>query len=243
VFVEFQGTGNLYRSTNGGNGFSFVGNGISGSDRNCFLPPYLIDPDDPDRMLYATHRVYESANGGSSWSPLSDDLTTGSGAIRALAIAPSDPQVVYAATNDGNVLYSDDGGASFALRLAGNPGSPRVTRELFVHPGDPQTAWLAVGVFGATQLRKTTDGGASWSALDTHLPDVPVNVVAVLPGARDRIFAGTDAGLYFSPDGGASWQRYGKGLPRAPVIDLLLEPERGRVVAATQGRGVWRAPL
>jgi photosystem II stability/assembly factor-like uncharacterized protein len=194
-------------------------------------------------MLYATHRVYESANGGSSWSPLSGDLTNGSGAIRALALAPSDPQVVYAATNDGRVLFSNDGGASFQPRLTGNPGWPRVTRELFVHPTEPLTAWLAVGAFGVTQLAKTTDGGASWSPLDTHLPDVPVNVVAVLPGARDRIYAGTDAGLLFSPDGGASWQRYGKGLPRAPVIDLLLEPERGRVVAATQGRGVWRASL
>src|SRR5262249_31099781 len=56
-FVEFQGTGNLYRSTTGGSSFSLSSSGISGGDRNCFLPPYLIDPTNSNHMLYGTQRV------------------------------------------------------------------------------------------------------------------------------------------------------------------------------------------
>jgi len=244
LFVEYQGTGNLYRSTNGGGNFSWSGNGINYTDRNCFLPPYLIDPTNPDRMLYATHRVYRSVTGGSSWSPISGDLTNGSGAIRTLAFAPSDPDVVYAATNDGNVLVSFDGGSSFDLIASGVPGWPRVTREIFVDPTDPLTMYLAVAHYGEAQVRRTRDGGQTWEALDDTLPDVPVNTVAVdVRGPRPVIYAGADAGLYRSLDAGDSWDRFGEGLPNAAVIDLQLDIGRGWLIAATQGRGAWSIPI
>jgi len=246
VFVEYQGTANLFFSDDGGASWSYSGNGIDTSDRNCFLPPYLIDPADPDRMLYATHRIYESTNAGQSWSPLSGDLTTGTGAVRSLAIAPSDSSVIYAATNDGNLAVSTDGGANFQTVLTNLPGWPRVTREICVHPTDPQTAYLAVAAFGVEQLRRTTDGGMTWNALDQNLPDVPVNTVAVRPANStdpQLIFAGTDSGLLVSANDGTTWERYGRGLPHAPIIDILLEPARNRIVVGTQGRGAWRAPL
>ena len=244
VFVEFQGTGNLYRSLDGGMSFSWSGSGISGSDRNCFLPPYLIDPTDSNRMLYATQRIYRSVDGGSSWVPISGDLTTGVGAIRTLVQAPTNPQVVYAATNDGNVQVSSNGGTSWNLALSGIPGWPRVTRELAVSPLDPSRAYLAVAAFGTTQLYRTTDTGTSWTPIDQNLPDIPVNTVAVwqAPGG-EVLFVGTDTGLLWSPNGGELWERFGAGLPTAPVIDILVEPTRNRITLTTQGRGAWRARL
>ena len=245
-FVEFQGTGNLYRTIDSGGSFSYVGNGIDGNDRNCFLPPFLIDPTDSSRMFYGTHRLYRSTNGGSNWSAISPDLSTGTGAIRSLALAPSNPDVIWAATNDGNVQVSIDGGTSFVPRLSGRPGWPRVTRELFVHPTDQETVLLGTAAFGTDQVQRTTDGGLTWEALDAGLPDVPVNTVALVlasGGMPERIFAGTDSGLFVTLDDGASWKRYGRGLPNAPVIDVLVEPERNRLVVGTQGRGAWVAPL
>ena len=240
-FVEFQGTGNLFRSTNSGNSYSFSGSGLGG--RNAFLPPYLIDPSDSSVMYYGSHYISKSTNSGTSWSPISGDLTTGSGAIRSLAIAPSDPAVLYAATNDGNVLVSTDSGVQWTVVRSGHPGWPRVTRELFVHPRDAQKVWLAVAAFGSERVLYSEDGGASWISVAGDLPDVPVNTVAVLPGSPDVLFAGTDQGLYASSDGGVHWRRYGRSLPYAPVIDLLLEPRRTRLVVATQGRGAWVASL
>lgn len=245
VFVESQGTANLYRSTNAGDSFSFVGGDIFG--RNCFLPPYLIDPANPDRMLYATERLFQSLDGGSNWSPLSADLTDGAGAIRAIAIAPSDPIHVYAATNDGNVLASTDAGATFTLIRDNNPGWPRVTREIEIHPTDPRTMYLAVASFNADQVLRTTDGGQSFEPLDGDLPDVPVNVIAVDPrGANGRIpvlYAGADDGLYRSVNAGVNWHRYAQGFPRVAVIDLSLDGAREVLIIATQGRGAWRVPI
>jgi hypothetical protein len=191
-------------------------------------------------MIYGTHRIYESNNGGLNWSPISGDLTTGSGAIRALAFAPSNSQVVYAATNDGNFLRSDDGGHVFDLLLVDNPGWPRVTREIFVHPSEPMTVYLAVASFGEDQVLRSTDGGQSWVTLDGDLPDLPVNVIAVdVRGRAPAIYAGADAGVFRSVNDGVSWHRYGLGLPNVPVIDILLETGRNRLVIGSQGRGAW----
>jgi photosystem II stability/assembly factor-like uncharacterized protein len=241
VFVEYQGTGNLYRSTNGGTNFNYSGSGINTGDRNCFLPPYLIDPTNSNRMLYCTHRVYRSTDGGTSWSAISGDLTNGSpGAIRSIAMAPSDPNVVYVVTNDGNVQVSLNGGSAWTRVLQNVPGWPRVTRQIAVSRDDPLTVYLAVAYFGEQQIRRSRDGGQSWEPLDARLPDIPVNTVAVDERAAPPVlYAGAEDGVYRSISGGGSWARYGEGLPRTAVIDLRLEEGRKRLIAATQGRGAW----
>ena len=244
VFAEFQGTANLYRSTNQGNSFSWVGSDISSGDRNCFMPPYLIDPTDSGRMLYATHRIWRSTDGGSNWSAHSGDLTTGSGAIRALAQCESDPDTVWAVTNDGNVAVSKDGAANFTTVRSGHPGWPRVTREIAIHPDQPDEAYLATAWFGTEQILRTRDSGQSFEALDTHFPDLPVNTVAI--DARTPftvLYVGAERGVYRSTDDGASWARTGIGLPNVPVVDLQVDEVHARLIAATQGRGLWTLDL
>lgn len=245
MFTESQGTGNLYRSTNGGGSFATSATGIVTSDRNCFMPPHLADPNNAARAIYGTHRVYESLNSGASWAPISGDLTGGgSAAIRSLAIAPSSSSYVYAATNDGRVLVSRDRGVSFSLVATGNPGWPRCTRELAVHPSAPETVYLAGARFGVPHVRRSINGGTTWTTLDGDLPDVPVNTVGVdARPATPVLFAGADDGLYVSASDGGQWRRFGCGLPAAPVIDVQIDTGRERVVVATQGRGVWVAPL
>lgn len=245
MLAEYQGTGNLFRSTNGGASFSFSGSGINTGDRNCFLPPHAFDPQTSGRMLYATHRIYQSVNNGGSWSAISGDITGGSpAAVRALAIAPSDAQTVYAATNDGRVLVSRDGGRNFTLKLTDRPGWQRVTREIAVDPLEDGTAVLATAWFGVDQVQATFDHGDTWVTLDGDLPDVPVNCVAVHHDGTDRfIFAGTDAGVYVTADDGGTWTLFGLRMPHSPVMDLVVDVVQGRLVASTQGRGAWHMPL
>lgn len=244
MFAEYQGTATLFRSTNGGSSFSGSSSGINSGDRNCFLPPYEIDPTNSNRMLYCTHRVYESMNGGTSWTAVSGDLSNGAGAIQSIAIAPSNPQVAYVATNDGNVSVSTDGARTFTRVLSGIPSWPRTTRSIFVHPGDDQTAYLAVAQYGVNKIRRTRDRGQTWEPLDGDFPDVPANTIAVdTRGAVPRIYVGADDGVYRSLDDGRAWRRFGVGLPRCAVIDLRLDIGRNRLVVATQGRGAWEASL
>lgn len=241
ILVEYQGSGSLYRSTNGGASFNFSGSGISGGDRNCFVSPFLLDPTNSNLAYYGTYRLYRSINGGANWSVLSGDLSNGSGSIRSLAIAPSNPTNLYAATNDGNVLVSTNSGANFTVIQSGNPGWPRVTHELTIDPNDAATLYLAGAAFGADQIRRTRDRGQNWETLDGGLPDVPVNVIAIDTRAGGLVlYAGTDAGLLRSIDGGMNWAKFGRELPNAPVVDLLIDFPRDRISVSTQGRGVWQ---
>jgi photosystem II stability/assembly factor-like uncharacterized protein len=241
MFVEFQGTGNLGRSTNGGASFVDVGAGLTG--RNCFLPPYLIDPDNPSRIIYATQSTWVSNDTGAFFEVLSADVTAGgTAAIRSMAIAPSDSRYVYVSTNDGRVLASVDGGASFALCITGHPGWPRCTREIFVSPDDPRTLYVAAAGYNSQRVLHSTDAGGTWTPIGAGLPNLPVNTVAAdVRTTPHRIFAGTEEGVW-AREGGV-WSRYGVGIPRVPVIDLLVEPARNRIIASTQGRGVFIAPL
>ncbi len=242
-FVEYQGTGNLYRSVGGGY-FRRSSFGIYG--RNCFLPPFAIDPSNGSRMIYGTERVFLSVNGGASWRAISGDLTNGgSAAINGLEIAPSNGKYIYVRTNDGNVQVSEDGGTTWSLRRKGVPGWPRTTRPFAVDPRDPKRVYLAVGWFGTDQVLFSSDAGRTWSALDGVLPDLPVHCLALdarAPGPP-VIYAGTDAGVFRTDDHGYSWFLYGEGLPNCPVVDLRLDSGRNRLVAATQGRGCWLLPL
>jgi photosystem II stability/assembly factor-like uncharacterized protein len=59
--------------------------------------------------------LYQTVNEGVLWTPISGDLTKGSGAISTIAVSPSDPKTIYIGTSDGSVRVSRDGGATFAL--------------------------------------------------------------------------------------------------------------------------------
>jgi len=244
VFACYQGTGNIFRSTTGGSGMVQISTGIAVSDRAAFFAPFAIDPSNPQRMLYATHRIYESVNGGTNWTPISGDVTSGAGAIRSIAIAPSDPLFVYVATNDGRICVSQDGGVSFVVRITNHPGWPRITREITIDPTNARTVYLAVAAFGTDQVLRSTDAGQTWQSLDGNMPDVPVNVVQI-DTLTGFLYAGTDNGLFCSTNGGTTWKRFGNGLPFAAVIDLFVEPSKARVFVATQGRGAWivRVPV
>jgi photosystem II stability/assembly factor-like uncharacterized protein len=242
-FVEYQGTGNLFRSVNG----SFYRRSSSGIfGRNCFLPAFAIDPSNGNRMVYGTERVFLSSNGGTRWTAISGDLTNGGGAaIRGIEVAPSDGNYIYASTNDGNVQVTRDGGRSWSKILLRVPGWPRTTRPFAVDPRDPKKVYFATGWFGVVQLRFSSDAGKNWKSLDGDLPDVPVHCLGLEAGGPGDpvLFVGTDQGVWRSQDHGKHWERYGDGLPNVPVVDLRMDPGRNRIVVGTQGRGIFWIPL
>jgi photosystem II stability/assembly factor-like uncharacterized protein len=242
LFMENQGTGNLYRSLNGGS-LQRQSSGITG--RNCFLPPYEIHPQNPLDMIYGTERVFRSTDGASSWSPISPDLTAGgAAAIQGLAWSTSDPRVIWASTNDGRVQVTTDLGQSWRLVRQGLVTWARTTRPFALHPTDPRRAWLAVGGFAVDQVLETRDSGATWRAIDGDLPDLPAHAVAIDVRAEPvLVYVGTDQGVYCTVDGGRRWRRYGPGLPNAPVTDLRADVRNLRLVAGTQGRGVWQIAM
>jgi hypothetical protein len=240
MFAEIYDAVNLNRSTNGGQSFTRSSTGIVSTDRTAFYNVVVFHPDDPMVLFLATHRMYKSTNQGSNWTPISEDLTSGAPyAVRALSVAPTNAQHIWAATNDHRVLVSIDGGVTFTQKTDAQ-GWRRITRELSVPPWDDRAVIVAVPRFGTDQVKMTKDLGDTWTAIDGDLPDVPVNTVdTAWVQSRKAIFIGTDRGVYFSCNEGQHWERLGQVLPNVVVNDIRYHAAFKRVVASSMGRGVW----
>ena len=184
--------------------------------------------------------VWKTGDAGRTWQPIFDAEPTQS--IGAIAVAPSDPNIVYVASGEGlrrpdlsvgdGIYRSADAGRTWT-RGALRDGQQ--IPELAVDPRDPNHLYAAVlgHPYGPNEERgiyRSRDGGASWErvlykdadtggsgvALDPAHPDV---VYAALwqsrlgPWEDKNEFQGTHGGLYKSSDGGATWQHLTEGLP------------------------------
>ena len=185
--------------------------------------------------------VWQTTDAGVVWKPIFDGQPVAS--IGALAVAPSDPKIIYAGTGESDirsnlssgdgVYKSTDGGQTWT-----NIGL-RDTRQISRIVIDPQNAnILYVGALGHAYtpnnergVYKSTDGGASWTKVLDQGPDTGVSDLAIATEEPTLLFAttwrsqrppwstyapidGPGSGLFRSQDGGQSWSRItGNGLP------------------------------
>ena len=95
----------------------------------------------------------------------------------------------------------------------------------------------------------STDNGVTWTARDGSgdgvLPDIPVHSIAVDPSRPNRLYLGTDLGVFVSLDRGQTWAVENSGFANAVTETVLIgKGENGPAVYAfTHGRGAWRAEL
>ncbi|MGH9783656.1 MAG: WD40/YVTN/BNR-like repeat-containing protein, partial [Terriglobia bacterium] len=182
------------RSDDGGKTFRVVAEGLDPNDRVQFYPPLIADPNEPGTLYFGTQRVWRSQDGGEHWTPLSGDLTGGGSAtLTALAVAPSSSLVLYAGTSDGLVKVSRDGGRIWSPSAA-LPG--RFVTSIAVHSLLAERAFVGLSGFGTGHVFRTENGGGSWEDISRDLPDIPVNAVLVEPLSPDRVFIGTDIGVF-----------------------------------------------
>jgi photosystem II stability/assembly factor-like uncharacterized protein len=205
--------------------------------------------------------VWKTVNGGLSWQPIADSAL-GAGSIGAIAVAPSDPNVVYVGTGEstlrgnlspGDGMYrSTDGGKTWSRIGLADAGQ---TARIMVDPRDPDRVYVAVlgHAFGPNATRgvfRSTDGGKNWTktlfksdsagAVDLVLdPTNPRVLYASLWQAQRTPWSFTSggrwSGLFKSTDGGDSWVDLTrkKGMP-AGVIGRI-----GIAVSGARPERIW----
>jgi photosystem II stability/assembly factor-like uncharacterized protein len=92
---------------------------------------------------------------------------------------------------------------------------------------------------GSVQVVKSTNGGVTWAASDTGLPDVPVLKMQVDPNNASTLYVATYLGVYRSTNAGATWSKFGNGLPSVTASDIYMPPDGSFIRVSTFGRGVW----
>ncbi len=175
--------------------------------------------------------VWKTTNGGLTWTPMTDK--TGIMSVGAIAVAPSDSNVVYVGTGEscirGNISYGDgmyksaDGGKTWTH--IGLEDSQHIAR-IAVHPQNPDIVYVAAlgHAYGSNETRgvfKSSDGGKTWQkslfkdkktgAIDLVFdPNNPHILFAALWEAQRTPWSltsgGPGSGLYRSGDDGATWK-------------------------------------
>jgi photosystem II stability/assembly factor-like uncharacterized protein len=207
--------------------------------------------------------VWRSTDYGSTWKPLFDQQSTGS--IGAIAVAPSNPNIIYVgsgagiirpdlSTGDGMYKSTDAGktwthlGLRDSQMIANIDVDPRNPNRLFVavlgHPYGPNAER---GIF------RSTDGGATFekvlykdeytSANDVSIdPSDPNTVYAALWQQQQGFyengaFGGNDGGIFKSTDGGSTWKQLTGGLPSILEANLAIAPSNPKLIYAMVAPG------
>ncbi|MHB8718848.1 MAG: hypothetical protein ACYDAC_08160 [Candidatus Dormibacteria bacterium] len=204
--------------------------------------------------------LYLTTDGGRSWSEADSGMrvcwtvTCSYFQVESIAITPSSPSRVYAATccssfasngqAVGGVYETTDAAASWQPLLQGMPSDTQIS-ALAVVPGDPNAVWAAQAPQGfhdafSFTVFKSTAGGDMWMPagnVNGIPPNDWVNAVAVDPANSDVAYAGTEPnGLYQTTDGGSTWTRLdtetGTGLSGFECFALVIDPAQPQTVYA-----------
>ncbi len=247
VYAESQG-GFVARSQDGGKTFAPFREGLDGGNF-LFVTPLATDPNRPLTVWLGGAQMWRSSNGG-IWFRASAPFGSAAGLASAIAIAPGNSDRVLAGTNRGSIFRTNAATHS----TAGTSWIATRPREGFVSsitfdPSDTNVVYATYAGFGGAHVWMSIDGGATWSPRDGidagALPDIPVHSIAVDPTHGDRLYLGTDLGVFVSLDRGEHWSVENTGFAAVVTETVFIGPGAygPAVYAFTHGRGAWRAEL
>jgi photosystem II stability/assembly factor-like uncharacterized protein len=225
-------------------------------------PTLLLDPFTPTTiyaagMCQSFHNncgVSKSTDGGLTWtvssnSPLvpgvSPPITMlGTSLILGMAIDPKTPSNLYASTGFG-IFKSTDGAATW--NLTGSLGSAGAVAAVAVDLLNSAVLYASVGNSLSAGIYKSTDAGATFTAISNGLPSGWfANSLVPVPSVPGRVYAiGSFAptkDVYRTDDSGNTWMKVGSGMPDGPVSALAVDPGNSSVVyAAPSVGGLYRS--
>ena len=203
--------------------------------------PLEVDPHRPNTLLAGTYRVWRTTDSGENWTPISGDLTDGEGVLLSLAVAGDEQNTIYSGSSDGSIFITTDG-VNWFPRNNGLISGP--INDIIVDPLDWMHAFLIVDVrFGG--IYKTATGGQLWENITGDFPQGlrMLSLECNFNTTPPSLYVGTDYGVYSSQNDGISWIKEDNGLPSIEIFDLAVNSSRNELVAATHGRGIYRASL
>jgi photosystem II stability/assembly factor-like uncharacterized protein len=248
-----------------------VGGGRGGGYRWNWDSPIMPSGLDAKTVYMGANVLFKSVDRGSSWKAISPDLTlhidrdtltmmgarvgpaalsrndgvTSYGTITSVSESPTDANVIYVGTDDGQVQLTRDGGKTWTNLTPHISGLPNRT---------PVTTVVA-SRFAAGRAYATFDGhynddykpyayvsddyGQSWRSIVAGLPETSINRIREHPHNAHVLILAHSRGVHFSNDGGATWNSLATNMPTVPTDDAIIHPRDNALVVGTHGRSIW----
>jgi PKD repeat protein len=236
LYGEFQ-NGGISRSDDGGQNFFNIA--PSTTETGGWVTPFAIDQQQPNVLIAGYNNLWRSDDRGNNWQQWSAFPTNRT--VRAIAIAPSNSNVVYFC-NTAWMRRTLNNGGSWELASTGLPDN--AISSIAVDPNDPQHLFVALsGYTAGNKVFESSDAGDSWTNISANLPNVPANTLVFQNGTDDGLYVGTDIGVFYTDNTLSNWQPFAQGLPKVIVNELEINYASSKLRAATFGRGLWETDL
>ncbi|EZH71484.1 hypothetical protein ATO12_07230 [Aquimarina atlantica] len=242
-----------------GQGFN-ARHGESGAGTSPFYSKITNSNNNPNVLFSPSiSGVWRSPDFAKSWqlTSIPNNFSVGASSSLDVSVSTANPDIVWA----GNAMTES---GSYVIHVSKNNGLSYEPTALFSDPRDgvnhnyfisgvetsstnENRAYVLFSGQGAAKILKTEDLGQTWVDIsgfstgeDRGFPDVAIHSLVEMPFDEDRIWVGTDIGVFQTLDGGAHWSLLA-GLPAFSVWQMKIV--NNEVVMATHGRGVWTATL
>lgn len=222
----------LYKSTDGGKKWDAV----LTVDDNTGVTDVILDPANPDHLLAATYQrrrhvwtlinggpgsaIHRSTDGGKTWKKVTAGLPNTELGRIGLAMAPSDPKIIYAiveaAEQKGGIFRSADGGNTWERR---NPfdSQGQYYSHLVVDPKNSDRIYVM-----NVEIQVSNDGGRTLGTLPGGNKHVDNHCMWIDPKDTNYYLVGCDGGVYESFDRASSWH-YKSNLPITQFYDVGVD--------------------
>ena len=223
----------LYKTTDGGESWDR----ILDIDEHTGVNEFVVHPDDFNQIVASTYQrrrhvwvlinggpgsaIHRTNDGGESWNKVGGGLPGGEMGRIGIAMAPSNPDTVYAIIegqpDQRGVYRSGNFGQSWKKQSDHITTSPQYYNELVVDPKDENTLYSL-----DTFSKRSTDGGKTFSNLSAAHRHVDDHALWIDETNTDHLLMGGDGGIYESWDGGTLW----KHVDNLPIVQFYrIQPD------------------
>ncbi|MFC1941405.1 WD40/YVTN/BNR-like repeat-containing protein [Chloroflexota bacterium] len=245
VYAASSGGEGTFRSEDYGENWAWL-NG--GGLWHPWADELVTDPGDIDNIyeIVDVSDIYHSTDRGSTWSRIWPDFRYNS--VYSIAIAPSDPDIIYALKNGFGIFKSENGGYDWQFL---HQSGVDYTYSIAIHPENPDIVFSGYSpkpFQDWAMVRRTLDGGYSWETVLEIPQSKGVTSIAIDPNNPETIYAGSigDKGgsIYVSNNSGDSWKKLNDHFNMCTVWgqpQLIVDPDDSSIAyCATWLGGTWK---
>ena len=272
VYSEYQG-GSMSRITLATMKSEFIQPQKTAADEKLrwnWNTPIVTGAKNPGNLYVGAQYLYKSTDQGRNWKRISPDLTTNdklkqkqedSGGLSAdntsaenhctiftISESPLDEKVIWVGTDDGNLQFTNDAGATWT-NVSANVAKSGIASQSWVSSielskYDKNLVYVTFEnhMYGdhSAYLARSTDGGKTWIRLNSTVFTGFAHKIKEDTENRELLFLGTEMGLFATLDGGSNWFRMKNKIPEYSLVrDIQIHPRTHDLIVATHGRGIF----
>lgn len=224
--------------------------------------PIIWSQHEKNTFYHGAQLLLKTTDNGKNWTEISPDLSNNEkekqgkgggpytneavgaenyGTLSYVIESPHEPGVIWAATDDGVLQITKNGGTTWEIVTPKNLPETLIN-SIEVSPHDKATAYIATTRYKFNDytpaIYKTTNYGKSWVNISSGIPyGAYTRVVREDTQQKNLLFSGTELGMYISWNGGKIWKPFQLNLPITPISDLKIS--HNDLTIATMGRSFW----